>query len=91
MAKQNNIHYQKNAIARSGKKAIYYKGVRRESKNLASILKDVLYVIWFIIYGLVVCAFAMSFGILFGFITMIFKLIFNYPEHVSTHKRRRNY
>lgn len=89
MAKQNNIHYQKNAIARSGKKAIYYKGVRRESKNLASIIKDVLYVIWFIIYSLFVCAFAMSFGILFGFITMIFKLIFNYyPEHKSIHKRR---
>ena len=93
MAKQTNLHYQKNGNTRSDKNAIYYKRVRRESKNLACIIKDVIYIIWFILYNVVGLLFSITFGVAFGFIIVIFRLIFNYhPEtHSKEYKYRKEY
>lgn len=77
MAKQNNIHYQKNGKSRSGKNAIYYQGVRRKGKNLASFL-NFLYLFCYIGFNVFIGIFLITFGIFFGIIKVVFTLIFNY-------------
>jgi hypothetical protein len=74
MAKQDNIHYKKDAVTRSGKNAVYYKGVRRKSKNLEGFIALSL----FILYNSLVISFLATVGIFFKTIQVSLSLLFNY-------------